>query len=86
MKIRKKPIILDAWQLVENYDEVDKPIWVQEALDNNDLFLSGAAWYVDTLEGVFNGKIGDILIKGIEDELYICDKAIFDKTYDIVIK
>ena len=84
MKIRKKPIILDAWQLVENYDEVDKPIWVQEALDNNDLFLSGAAWFVNTLEGTLNGKIDDILIKGVDGEIYICDKNIFDKTYDIV--
>ena len=84
MKIRKKPIILDAWELVENYDEVDKPMWVQEALDSNDLFLSGAAWYVSTLEGVLNGKIDDILIRGVDGEIYICDKDIFDRTYDIV--
>ena len=86
MKIKKKPLILDAWQLVENYDKVDKPAWVQEALDNSKLFLSGAVWYVDTLEGILNGKINDILIRGIDGEIYICDKTIFDKTYDIVIK
>jgi len=38
---------------------------------------------VDTLEGNYKtGKAGDYLMCGIEDELYICDKNIFEKTYD----
>ena len=40
---------------------------------------------VDTLEGNYKqGKPGDYLMKGIEGELYICDRAIFEKTYDWV--
>jgi hypothetical protein len=40
---------------------------------------------VDTLEGNYKqGKPGDYLMCGIEGELYICDKAIFEKTYDWV--
>jgi hypothetical protein len=40
---------------------------------------------VDTLEGNYKqGKAGDYLMRGIEGELYICDKAIFEKTYDWV--
>ena len=38
---------------------------------------------VDTLEGNYKqGKPGDYLMCGIENELYICDKGIFEKTYD----
>ena len=38
---------------------------------------------VNTLEGNYKqGKLGDYLMQGIENELYICDKAIFEKTYD----
>lgn len=38
---------------------------------------------VETLEGDYKqGKPGDYLMQGIEGELYICDKAIFEKTYD----
>ena len=38
---------------------------------------------VDTLEGNYKqGKPGDYLMRGIEDELYICDKAIFEKSYN----
>lgn len=40
---------------------------------------------VNTLEGNYKqGKPGDYLMKGIDGELYICDKEIFEKTYDWV--
>jgi hypothetical protein len=40
---------------------------------------------VNTLEGDYKqGKPGDYLMRGIEGELYICDKAIFEKSYDWV--
>lgn len=40
---------------------------------------------VNTLEGNYKqGKPGDYLMKGIDGELYICDAAIFEKTYDFV--
>lgn len=41
---------------------------------------------VNTLEGNYKqGKVGDYLMQGIDNELYICDKAIFERTYDWVI-
>lgn len=41
---------------------------------------------VDTLEGNYKtGKPGDYLMRGIDGELYICDKEIFEKTYDVLI-
>jgi hypothetical protein len=40
---------------------------------------------VNTLEGNYKqGKPGDYLMRGIDGELYICDQAIFEKTYDII--
>ena len=40
---------------------------------------------VDTLESNYKqGKQGDYLMQGIEGELYICDREIFEKTYDWV--
>jgi hypothetical protein len=38
---------------------------------------------VETMEGVMNGKAGDFLMKGIAGEVYICDREIFFKTYDL---
>jgi hypothetical protein len=38
---------------------------------------------VETKEGVMSGKEGDILMIGVEGELYPCDKGIFEKTYEV---
>ena len=38
---------------------------------------------VRSMEGNYKqGKAGDYLMCGVENELYICDKAIFEKTYE----
>ena len=40
---------------------------------------------VNSLEGDYKqGKPGDYLMRGIDGELYICDGAIFEKSYDFV--
>lgn len=40
---------------------------------------------VNALEGDYKqGKAGDYLMRGVEGELYICDKDIFEKTYDFI--
>ena len=38
---------------------------------------------VYSLEGDYaQGKPGDYLMQGVEGELYVCDKNIFEKTYE----
>jgi len=55
-----------------------KPIVVHAAQINEE-------FRVDSLEGDYaQGKPGDYLIVGINNEQYICDKAIFEKSYDWV--
>lgn len=39
---------------------------------------------VKTLEGVMDGKPGDYLMQGVDDELYVCDADMFDQTYKIL--
>lgn len=40
---------------------------------------------VNTLEGNYKqGKPGDYLMRGVDGELYICDREIFEKTYDFL--
>lgn len=40
---------------------------------------------VQSLEGNYKqGKPGDYLMRGIDGELYICDKDIFEKSYGFV--
>lgn len=39
------------------------------------------AFWVKTIEGVFQAKKGDYLICGIRGELYACDREIFEESY-----
>jgi hypothetical protein len=44
-----------------------------------------AEFRVDGLEGDYaQGKAGDYLMSGIDGELYICDKDVFERSYDWV--
>lgn len=39
---------------------------------------------VETLEGTMLGKKGDWLMIGVNNEMYPCDQAIFQKTYNLL--
>jgi len=55
---------------------VKKPIPIQCSQINE-------PFQVETLEGVMNGKSGDWLMIGVTGELYVCDNAIFNKSYQL---
>ncbi|NCT17051.1 MAG: hypothetical protein COZ75_06350 [Flavobacteriaceae bacterium CG_4_8_14_3_um_filter_34_10] len=38
---------------------------------------------VETIEGTMKGKAGDWLMVGVTGELYVCDNAIFNKSYEL---
>ncbi len=42
------------------------------------------AFEVESMEGIMSGKPGDWLMIGVNGEKYVCDAAIFQKSYDIV--
>lgn len=56
---------------------VKKPIPVK-------CFQMKSPFTVETMEGSLEGKAGDYLMVGIHGEMYPCDKAIFDETYEII--
>lgn len=72
-------------KLFDTYETIDamkpcmkRPI-VVHAIQVNEEFR------VNSLEGDYaQGKAGDYLMRGINGELYICDREIFEKTYDFV--
>lgn len=69
----------DTFELVDGMQGCIKRPIVVHALCMDEEFR------VNTLEGNYKqGKAGDYLMRGIDGELYICDGAIFEKTYDFV--
>lgn len=43
-----------------------------------------APFEVETMEGTMQGDAEDVLIKGVEGELYPCSIDVFSQTYDLV--
>lgn len=92
MKFRKKPVVIEAFQLgIDNM-----PDWFMDAVTKNDIILHGQStgFYranntnadIKTLEGWHHANYGDYVIQGIKGEIYPCKPDIFEKTYEAVTR
>lgn len=89
-KFRKKPVVIEAWQLaLDNIEQVSD--WTMAGIvasgeRNTDVSatLAGPDAHMDinTLEGVMRADIGDWIIRGIKGEFYPCKPDIFAATYE----
>ena len=72
-KYMKKQIVIDAqqWNGEENISISCR------AFDD---------YIMETTEGIMPIKIGDFIVKGIDGEVYVCDKSRFLRTYDLIGK
>ena len=89
MRFRKKPVVIDAFQVGRS---VPWPDWFHDAVTRNDVITSGMGKYttgrtycqINTLEGVMRGNEGDWIIRGVTGELYPCKPDVFAATYEPV--
>jgi hypothetical protein len=82
MKVRKKPVEVEAMQLLDS----NAPIvakWCGGLLLKRDDNAEPSIQIV-TLEGVMTARLRDYIIKGVHGEFYPCAPAIFDKTYEVI--
>ncbi len=77
---RKKPIVIEAVQLLDSAFDGDHP---------NDEHVIGVVYdlvkriaIIHTLEGTMTASIGDWIIRGVKGELYPCKPDIFEATYE----
>ena len=81
-KYRKKPVVIDAWQLTKENVEAGIPDWID--LDTVNFFDCGVLFAeIVTLEGVMQASEGDYIIKGVQGEFYACKPDIFEQTYEV---
>ena len=95
MKFRKKPVVIEAFQMTEHHrlDNSAWPSWLHAAWNGN-RDDAGTLQRVDmeaelpdllevvTLEGNHRVSWGDWIIRGVKGELYPCKPDIFAATYD----
>ena len=97
MRYRKKPVVIEAFQMTEGrrMDVSEWPPWLHVAW-NGDRDAPGTFQRVDmacempdaveivTLEGNHRVTWGDYIIRGVSGELYPCKPDIFEQTYEPV--
>lgn len=81
-KFRKKPVVIDAVQLVA---EQDNEILLFLTQFNCPFEMVGDHEIdIHTLEGTMRASAGDYLIRGVQGEFYPCKPDIFEATYEEV--
>ena len=82
-KYRKKPIVIEAIQWTgNNWSEIGS--WMNSVKTNSIYHTNLNEVWIDTLEGIMTGGVGDYIIKGIKGEFYPCKADIFEASYDEV--
>ena len=87
MQYRKKPVIIEAFQLPPDDDETRQlpPKWFIDGIRNETILpWPNGSVQIKTLEGTMTASIGDWIIKGVKDEIYPCKPDIFEATYEKV--
>ncbi|MBF1489881.1 MAG: hypothetical protein HXN77_05190 [Prevotella pallens] len=81
-KYRKKPVIIDAWQLTKENIEAGIPDWI----DTEQVSIFGGAnafAEIHLFELTLHVNYGDYIIKGVQGEFYPCKPDIFEATYEV---
>jgi hypothetical protein len=91
MKYRKKPVIVEAITFDElvahgiaaGGNIVNGMPWSFAYQGQPITHEDDDCYLIPTLEGTMNFQRGDMLITGVNGEVYPCKRDIFDKTYEL---
>ena len=81
MKYRKKPVIVEAFQ----FGADDMPNWFlsdERVVWGNKEGKTPLFCIIKTSSGLVTGDCGDYVIKGIDEEIYICKAEAFVMTHE----
>jgi hypothetical protein len=95
-KYRKKPVVIEAFQITKETREsnADWPEWLHKAWNKNFQEIGSVSCedypnsrghdrlVIQTLEGVLTVSWNDYIIQGVQGELYPCKPDIFEATYE----
>lgn len=91
MKVRKKPVVVEAIQWTgDNLSDIQEFVGDSLLLHEHDYRTSNSIRTVvtgisiHTLEGEHYASIGDYIIKGVQGEFYPCKSDIFEQTYEVI--
>lgn len=81
MKVRKKPVVVEAMQFEgDNINEIARFCGDELA---GQYVVEGEFYEIETLEGEMIVRPGDWIIRGVAGEVYPCRDDIFRQTYEV---
>ena len=91
MKYRKKPVVIEAVTFDEfveigrksGANIVNGAPWSFEYKGHAITHETDDRYLIPTLEGIMNFNRGEMLITGVNGEIYPCKMDIFEKTYEV---
>jgi hypothetical protein len=88
-KFRKKPVVIDAVLCSEaircaKSEWMAMPPWLITAYDKGGVVFTDTGIHLPTLEGSMLANPSDMIICGVNGEVYPCKPDIFEKTYEPV--
>lgn len=94
-KYRKKPVEVEAFQydgdLKDSNGNYYVPDWAVKAFEDGTMYYGTLKFnqppcelFIDTFEGTCHVRVGDYIIKNIDEEINSCKSDVFEKTYEIV--
>lgn len=84
IKYRKKPVVVEAVQLIDDLrNHTAVAVWITANGGDVEIPFAEPCLYVVTLEGRMRADIGDYIIRGVQGEFYPCKPDIFEATYEI---
>ena len=89
MKYRKRPVIIDAWHILDLLAAADEdwgalPGPVKAAYEQGGWVFCPTELHIPTPAGAMIGKAGEMLVMGVAGEFYPCTPEIFQNTYERV--
>lgn len=90
MKYRKKPVVIEAMQVLDDirvHHEICE--WAAASTPEGKVIPVVMSRFdshllIHTLEGTMTADLGDFIIKGVQGEFYPCKPDIFAATYEAV--
>ena len=90
MKYRKKPVVIEAMQVLDDLASHQAiRAWARDSVAEGEripvsITAFDSHMVIHTLEGDMRADLGDWIIKGVQGEFYPCKPDIFEATYESV--
>lgn len=90
MKYRKKPVVVEAFQLTDDPEMIspkwftqavaDEAVWIDRSIVDGHMRVYGCT--ISAKDGRMHAKLGDYIIREADGRIYPCSRSVFQRNYE----